>query len=89
MNIWWGQVEQEPGRYDWAQYQAVLDVAREVGLHCKVSFCFHGDDRHALPAWVLQVGKDCPDIFYTDRAGTRSTECLSLGVDHGKRGAVR
>lgn len=84
VNIWWGQVEQEAQQYDWAQYQAVFQMAREVGFRIKVSFCFHGDDKHTLPTWVLQEGKECPDIFFTDRAGTRNTECLSVGVDHGE-----
>lgn len=49
-----------------------------------MSFCFHGDDKHTLPLWVLQEGQESPDIFFTDRAGVRNTECLSIGVDHGK-----
>jgi hypothetical protein len=32
----------------------------------------------------MQKGQECPDIFFTDRAGMRNTECLSLGVDHGE-----
>lgn len=82
VNIWWGQVESAPQQYDWAQYQALFQVAQEVGLRVKVSFCFHGDDKHTLPAWVLEEGKQCPDMFFTDRAGCRNTECLSVGVDH-------
>lgn len=50
----------------------------------QVSFCFHGDDKHTLPLWVMQEGQVCPDMFFTDRAGMRNTECLSLGVDHGE-----
>jgi hypothetical protein len=85
VNIWWGQVEAAPQQYDWAQYQALFQVAREVGLRVKVSFCFHGDDKHTLPAWVLEEGKQCPDMFFTDRGGCRNTECLSVGVDHGEQ----
>jgi beta-amylase len=88
VNIWWGQVESAPQQYDWAQYQALFQVAREVGLRVKVSFCFHGDDKHTLPAWVLEEGKQCPDMFFTDRAGCRNTECLSVGVDHGEQQQV-
>lgn len=50
-----------------------------------MSFCFHGDDKHSLPLWVLQEGQECPDMFFTDRAGVRNTECLSIGVDHGEQ----
>ena len=32
-----------------------------------------------LPAWVHSIGDENPDIFYTDAAGTRNRECLSLG----------
>lgn len=40
-----------------------------------------GDTCHiTLPQWVLDVGDDHPDIFYTDKAGFRNRECLSLGV---------
>lgn len=49
-----------------------------------MSFCYHGDDKHTLPLWVLQEGQESPDMFFTDRAGVRNTECLSIGVDHGK-----
>jgi hypothetical protein len=49
----------------------------------QVSMCFHGDEKHTLPHWVLQEGLDCPDLFYTDKSGNRCTEYLSLGVDTG------
>eukprot|EP00879_Flechtneria_rotunda_P001310 GHRR01001460.1.p1 GENE.GHRR01001460.1~~GHRR01001460.1.p1 ORF type:complete len:563 (+),score=199.40 GHRR01001460.1:149-1837(+) len=80
--VWWGQVEAEPGRYDWQPYESVFQVARELGLRVQVAFCFHGDERHRLPGWVLQAGQQCPDVFFTDRAGHRNKECLSIGVDH-------
>jgi Glycosyl hydrolase family 14 len=83
VNVWWGVVEQEACSYDWGPMAVVLSAAREAGLRVRVSFCFHADERHALPAWVLAAGRDCPDIFPTDRAGNRSMECLSIGVDHG------
>lgn len=35
----------------------------------------------ALPQWVLDIGKDNQDIFFTDREGRRNTECLSWGID--------
>jgi hypothetical protein len=40
VNVWWSQVEAQPKQYDWAQYQAVFDAAREIGLRVKVrSLC--------------------------------------------------
>lgn len=35
----------------------------------------------SLPQWVLEIGKENPDIFFTDREGRRNTECLSWGID--------
>lgn len=34
-----------------------------------------------LPQWVLEIGKDNQDIFFTDREGRRNTGCLSWGID--------
>lgn len=39
VNVWWSQVEPAPRQYDWAQYQAVFDAARELGLRVKVCSC--------------------------------------------------
>ena len=36
---------------------------------------------HACCRWVQAVGEANPDIYYTDRAGVRNRECLSLGCD--------
>jgi len=81
VNVWWSQVETRPEHYDWSAYMPAFDLAREAGLKVKVSMCFHGDEKHTLPHWVLQEGLDCPDVFYTDKSGNRCTEYLSLGVD--------
>lgn len=41
-----------------------------------------GDDVFIpLPAWVLRVGKENPDIFFTNRAGVRNPESLTFGID--------
>ena len=34
-----------------------------------------------LPQWVMEIGKENGDIFFTDREGRRNTECLSWGID--------
>ena len=34
-----------------------------------------------LPHWILEVGKECPDIFFTNQRGGRNKEYLSFGVD--------
>lgn len=57
-------------------------------LSTKVVMAFHengGSDTGgmfvSLPQWVLEIGKDNQDIFFTDRQGRRNTECLSWGID--------
>ncbi|KAL6008613.1 Beta-amylase 8 [Asimina triloba] len=41
----------------------------------------YGDMPISLPKWVLEIGKDNQDIFFTDRERRRNTECLSWGID--------
>jgi beta-amylase len=71
---------------DW-QRCAFWQVA-ESGLKVQAVMSFHaaggnvGDTcKISLPKWVQAVGEEDPDIYYTDRAGTRNKECLSLGCD--------
>lgn len=40
-----------------------------------------GDFAITLPKWILEIGKDNQDIFFTDSEGRRNTECLSWGID--------
>ena len=54
----------------------------------KVVLAFHeyggngsGDVMISLPQWVLEIGKENQDIFFTDREGRRNTECLSWAID--------
>ncbi|MQL41699.1 glycosyl hydrolase family protein, partial [Escherichia coli] len=35
-----------------------------------------------IPQWVRDIGESDPDIFYTNRSGTRDKEYVSIGVDH-------
>ena len=52
--------------------------------HAKqVSLCFHSTDSITLPEWIMEAGRVNPDLFYTDKAGGRNTECLTLGVNDG------
>ncbi|KAK4399265.1 Beta-amylase 7 [Sesamum angolense] len=32
--------------------------------------------------WVLEIGSENPDIFFTDKEGRRNQECLSWGIDN-------
>ena len=89
VDVWWGIVEGAgPGRYNFAPYLELFDMAARTGLEVQAVLSFHsaglnvGDDVSIpLPGWVLEVGRENPDVFYTDRQGYRNTEVLSLGVD--------
>lgn len=87
VDIWWGIVEREgPGIYDWKAYGELIEIVAEIGLKLQAVMSFHqcggnvGDACFiTLPQWVLEVGNENPDIFYTDAALRRNREYLSLG----------
>ncbi|ONK79920.1 uncharacterized protein A4U43_C01F11820 [Asparagus officinalis] len=89
VNCWWGIVEGwSPQKYQWSGYRDMFNVIREFHLKLQVVLAFHehggngsGDMPISLPKWVLEIGKDNQDIFFTDREGRRNTECLSWGID--------
>ncbi|WOL15108.1 hypothetical protein Cni_G23889 [Canna indica] len=35
-----------------------------------------------LPPWILEIGVSIPDIYYTNKRGTRNQEYLTIGVDN-------
>ncbi|KAL2921875.1 Beta-amylase [Bienertia sinuspersici] len=90
VDVWWGIIESKgPKQYDWKAYRQLFKVVKEYGLKIQAIMSFHkcggnvGDIVNIpLPQWVLDIGKSNPDIFYTNRAGTRNIEYLSLGVDN-------
>ena len=96
VDVWWGVVEADgPGQYDWSAYKALAKIVASAGLklHAVMSFhacgCNVGDYcTVTLPPWVLEVAERTPDVFYTDRAGKRSDEYLSLGCGP-RRGSAR
>lgn len=88
MHVWWGSVEGKgPQDYDWSAYLALVKMVNAAGLKLQAALCFHGCAGSGngcvstLPPWVLSIGETNPDVFYTDRAGHRNKECLSLAVD--------
>ncbi|GAX73096.1 hypothetical protein CEUSTIGMA_g549.t1 [Chlamydomonas eustigma] len=82
VDIHWGLVEgAEPGIYNWTGYRALVRLISDFGFKIKVSLCFHSTDNIPLPEWIVREGRVNPDIFYTDKAGGRNTECLTLGVN--------
>ena len=63
--------------------------AANAGLKIQAVMSFHaaggnvGDTCNIpLPGWVTAIGDSNPDIYFTDRAGVRNRECLSLGCDN-------
>ncbi|CAK9161358.1 unnamed protein product [Ilex paraguariensis] len=90
VDVWWGIIESKgPKKYDWNAYMILFQLVQKCGLRIQAIMSFHqcggnvGDAVFIpLPKWVLDVGEDFPDIFYTNRAGTRDKEYLSLGVDN-------
>ncbi|KAJ3704177.1 hypothetical protein LUZ61_007882 [Rhynchospora tenuis] len=89
LDVWWGIVERKgPKMYDWSAYRKLFGIIKEEGLKLQAIMSFHrcggniGDNIYIpIPKWVLEIGESNPDIFYTNKRGTRNEECLSLGVD--------
>ncbi|CAD6225686.1 unnamed protein product [Miscanthus lutarioriparius] len=85
----WGNVEaHRPQEYNWTGYRRLFQMIRELKLKLQVVMSFHecggnvGDDISIpLPHWVIEIGRNNPDIYFTDRAGRLNTECLSWGID--------
>ncbi|MBA0591357.1 hypothetical protein Gorai_020035, partial [Gossypium raimondii] len=89
-DVWWGIVESKgPKQYDWSAYRSLVELIKECGMKMQAIMSFHqcggnvGDEvTIPIPQWVLDIGEENPDIFYTDREGNRNKEYLTLGVDH-------
>ncbi|KAA8526472.1 hypothetical protein F0562_008325 [Nyssa sinensis] len=90
LDVWWGIVESKgPKQYNWTAYRSLFQLIQQCGLKLQVVMSFHqcggnvGDDvTIPLPQWILDVGESNPDIFYTNRAGNRNKEYLTMGVDN-------
>lgn len=89
VDCWWGIVEGwSPQKYEWSGYRELFKIIQEFELKLQVGLAFHecrGNDSGgvliSLPQWVIEIGKENHDIFFTDREGRRNTECLSWGID--------
>jgi beta-amylase len=87
VDVWWGIAERSGSLvYDFVGYRKLFSCVRAAGLEIQAIMSFHsagfnvGDTcKIELPAWVLQIGQENPDIFYTDSSGVRNRECLSTG----------
>lgn len=89
MDVWWGIVEKDgPRMYNWSAYRELIDMVRKHGLKVQAVMSFHqcggnvGDSCNIpLPPWVLEEVQKNPDLAYTDKAGRRNSEYVSLGAD--------
>lgn len=89
VQCWWGIVETwTPRNYIWSGYRDLFNIIRHLKLKLQVVMAFHedgasksGETSISLPQWVMEIGKENQDIFFTDREGRRNTECLSWGID--------
>ncbi|KAJ0983444.1 hypothetical protein J5N97_011699 [Dioscorea zingiberensis] len=84
VDVWWGIIETKPKSYDWIAYRKAFQMVKEEGLRLQAIMSFHqcggnvGDVVFIpIPQWVRDVGEYDPDIFYTNRKGTRNQEYLS------------
>ncbi|KAJ8426732.1 hypothetical protein Cgig2_011553 [Carnegiea gigantea] len=90
VDVWWGIIESRgPKQYEWGAYRSLFQLVEECGLKVQAIMSFHqcggnvGDVVYIpLPQWVLDLGESNPDIFYTNRRGTRNKEYLTFGVDN-------
>ncbi|KAA8525951.1 hypothetical protein F0562_007949 [Nyssa sinensis] len=89
VDAWWGLVEKDgPLNYNWEGYAELVKMVQRHGLKLQVVMSFHqcggnvGDSCSIpLPPWVLEEISKNPDLVYTDKAGRRNPECISLGCD--------
>lgn len=90
VEVWWGIVERtSPLAYDWSLYEELFKLISEVGLKLHIALCFHSNIHLSspekglvsLPLWIQKIGSVDRDIYYRDRNGFSSEDCLSLGVD--------
>ncbi|KAL7086787.1 hypothetical protein ACP275_13G023200 [Erythranthe tilingii] len=90
VDVWWGIIEAKaPKQYDWSSYIKLFQLVRKCGLRIQAIMSFHqcggnvGDGVYIpIPEWVLSVGEEDSDVFYTNKSGNRNPEYLSLGVDN-------
>ncbi|WVZ59203.1 hypothetical protein U9M48_009389 [Paspalum notatum var. saurae] len=89
VDVWWGVAEAEgPGKYNFAGYGELMEMARAAGLKVQAVMSFHqcggnvGDSvTIPLPRWAVEEMEKDPDLCYTDRWGRRNYEYVSLGCD--------
>ncbi|KAJ6820298.1 beta-amylase [Iris pallida] len=99
VDVWWGIIEgNDPEIYDWRAYRSLFQMIQEEDLKLQAVMSFHqcgdnvGDNvTIPLPKWVRDIGATNPDIYYTNKRGSRYEGSLSRGLDletlfHGRMG---
>jgi beta-amylase len=89
VDVWWGIAERDgPGRYNFAGYAELMEMARKAGLKVQAVMSFHqcggnvGDSVSIpLPRWAAEEMERDQDLCYTDQWGRRNYEYVSLGCD--------
>jgi beta-amylase len=89
VDVWWGIAESDgPGRYNFAGYAELVEMARKTGLKVQAVMSFHqcggnvGDSVNVpLPRWAVEEMEKDQDLCYTDQWGRRNFEYVSLGCD--------
>jgi len=82
VDLHWGLVEgPEPGEYTWSGYRQLLKLVSDYGFKINISLCFNSTPTVPLPKWIVHEGIANPDIYYTDKAGGRSYEYLTMGIN--------
>ncbi|PHT40556.1 hypothetical protein CQW23_19410 [Capsicum baccatum] len=59
-----------------------LNTLKSTNIDGVTIECCSGDDVYIpLPQWVMEIGYNNPDIFFTDKEQRRNHECLTWGID--------
>jgi hypothetical protein len=81
MDMWWGIIEPEEGKFDWSIYKENFEIAREVGLQIIPIFSFHsvneGNAKFPLGKWIWNKFKD---MKFKDSDGIENEEFIEYLV---------
>jgi beta-amylase len=97
VDVWWGDVEKQRGRYDWSYYDKMFSTLAAASLKIVPIMSFHacggnvGDTYTApIPAWIWGqisgkrlngVATDAENVKYRSEYGNASSQCVSLWAD--------
>eukprot|EP01029_Cantina_marsupialis_P010733 TRINITY_DN243_c0_g2_i1.p1 TRINITY_DN243_c0_g2~~TRINITY_DN243_c0_g2_i1.p1 ORF type:complete len:444 (-),score=148.38 TRINITY_DN243_c0_g2_i1:416-1747(-) len=89
VDVWWGIGEPSPKQYNFGGYVQLAKMCKSLDLKLQAVMSFHaagtnvGDTyKVPLPQFVRDVGKNNPDIWYTDIQKHRDDEYIALWADN-------